>query len=265
MSMETMRTMRMKRIAVCVVWVWALMALAVKVPAQGTRPGKAAAAAQKAYYYDANTLNLVVLVPPPPAADSVASKADLAELHTIEQARTPEQVAAAKRDENEEDIFAFNTVLGADFNPQNLPLTAALSEHVKNEQSVAGAQLKAVFPRVRPYNADKTLHPVCAVTDAVNSYPSGHALTGYLEAFTLVQIVPDRRAAILARADDYAHNRLVCGVHYPSDIEESRRVALLIFGNMMANPKFEQDLAGAKLEVRVKLGFQTPVVRGDIR
>ena len=196
--------MRMKRIAVCVVWVWALVALAVKVPAQGTRPGKAAAAAQKAaYYYDPNTLNLVVLVPPPPAADSVASKAELAELHTIEQARTPEQVAAAKRDENEEDIFAFNTVLGADFNPQNLPLTAALSEHVKNEQSVAGAQLKAVFPRVRPYNADKTLHPVCAVTDAVNSYPSGHALTGYLEAFTLVQIVPGE-----ARGDSGARGRL---------------------------------------------------------
>jgi acid phosphatase (class A) len=264
MYMETMRTMRMKRIAVGVVW--ALLALAVKVPAQATKQARAAAAAkQAAYYYDPIALNLVVLVPAPPAVDSAANKAELAELHRIEQARTPEQVAAAKRDEDEEDVFAFKTVLGADFNPEALPLTAALGEHVKNEQSVAGAQLKVVFPRVRPYNADKTLHPVCAVTDAVNSYPSGHALTGYLEAFTLVEMAPEKRAAILERADEYAHNRLVCGVHYPSDIEESRRVALLVFGNMMATPKFRQDLAAAKLEMRTKLGFSTNVIRGELR
>ena len=263
MYMETMRTMRMKRIAVGVVW--ALLALAVKVPAQATKQARAAAAAkQAAYYYDPIALNLVVLVPAPPAVDSAANKAELAELHRIEQARTPEQVAAAKRDEDEEDMFAFKTVLGADFNPEALPLTAALGEHVKNEQSVAGTQLKMVFPRARPYNADKTLHPVCAVTDAVNSYPSGHALTGYLEAFTLVEMVPEKRAAILERADEYAHNRLVCGVHYPSDIEESRRVALLIFGYMMASPKFHQDLAAAKLEMRTKLGFSTNVIRGTI-
>ena len=187
MYMETMRTMRMKRFAVCLV-AWALLAPAVKVPAQAAKRANAAAAAtQAAYYYDPNALNLVVLVPAPPAVDSAANKAELAELHRVEQARTPEQVAAAKRDEDEEDIFAFKTVLGADFNPEALPLTAALGEHVKYEQSVAGNQLKAVFPRVRPYHADKTLHPVCAVTDAVNSYPSGHALTGYLEAFTLVR------------------------------------------------------------------------------
>ena len=261
MYMETMRTMRMKRIAVFVVW--ALLAPAVKVPAQATRPARAAT--QAAYYYDPTALNLVVLVPAPPAVDSAANKAELAELHRIEQARTPEQMAAAKRDEDEEDIFAFKTVLGADFNPEALPLTAALGEHVKNEQSVAGAQLKVVFPRVRPYNADKTLHPVCAVTDAVNSYPSGHALTGYLEAFTLVEMAPEKRGAILERADEYAHNRLVCGVHYPSDIEESRRVALLIFGYMMASPKFQQDLAAAKLEMRTKLGFSTNVIRGELR
>src|ERR1039457_4369180 len=152
MSMETMR---MKRIAVCVVW--PLLGPAVKGPAQATRPARAAT--QAAYYYDPIALNLVVLVPAPPAVDSAANKAELAELHRIEQARTPEQVAAAKRDEDEEDMFAFKMVLGADFNPEALPLTAALGEHVKNEQSVAGTQLIMVFPRARPYNADKTLHP----------------------------------------------------------------------------------------------------------
>jgi acid phosphatase (class A) len=120
---------------------------------------------------------------------------------------------------------------------------------------VAGGMLKQLFARPRPYQTDKTLHPVFALTDVPNSYPSGHALTGYLEAFTLAEIVPEKRNEILARADDYAHNRLVCGVHYPSDIEESRRVAYLVFGYMLATPRFQRDLAAAKAEARPKLGL----------
>ena len=252
MSMEMMR---MKRIMACVM-VWALFGQVGNLAPQTMKPAKPAGGSPKtAYYFDPGMLNLTVLVPAPPAVDSTANKAELAELHRLEQTRTPEQAAAAKRDEDEEDMFAFRTVLGAGFTPEALPVTAALGAHVKNEQSVAGSALKTEFKRPRPYQTDKTLHPVCALTEAANSYPSGHALTGYLEAFTLAEIVPEKRAEILARADDYAHNRLVCGVHYPSDIEESRRVALLVFGYMMATPRFEQDLAAAKAETRAKLGL----------
>jgi hypothetical protein len=41
-------------------------------------------------------------------------------------------------------------------------------------------------------------------------------------------------------------------------------VALLLFGTMMASPKFQHDLAAAKLEMRTKLGFATNVIRGSI-
>jgi acid phosphatase (class A) len=220
------------------------------------KPAKPAGAAPKpAYYIDPAVLDLAALVPDPPTVGSSAQKAELQQLHEIERSRTPEQVTAAKADEDEEDLFAYQSVLGAGFNPQALPLTAELGAHVKNEQSVAGSALKAVFQRPRPYQTDKTLHPVCGLTEAPNSYPSGHALTGYLEGLALAEMVPERRTEILARADDYAHNRLVCGVHYPSDIEASRRVAYVVFGYMMATPRFEHDLAAAKAEIRAKLGM----------
>ena len=246
----------MKRILAVWVCAWALVAASVGISAQTTKPAKPAGAAPKAMYYiDPAVLDLPALIVDPPVVDSAANKAELAELHRIEQTRTPAQVAAAKADEDEEDMFAYKNVLGAGFTPGALPITAELGMHVKDEQSVAGSALKAVFARPRPYQADKTLHPVCAVTTLPNSYPSGHALTGYLEAFTLAEIVPERRAEILARADDYAHNRLVCGVHYPSDIEASRRVAYVVFGSMMATPKFQSDLAEARAEMRTKLGM----------
>jgi len=244
----------MKRIFAVGVCGWALLAASTGLLAQEMKPAKPAAP-KAAYYFDPTILELPDLIANPPAVDSPAIKAELAELHRIEATRTPAQIAAAKADEDEEDMFAYKSVLGAAFNPDALPITAELGVHVKNEQSVAGGALKAIFARPRPYQTDKTLHPVCALTAAANSYPSGHALTGFLEGLTLAEIVPEKRVEILARADDYAHNRLVCGVHYPSDTEASRRVAYAVFGYMMATPKFQHDLAAAKAETRAKLGL----------
>jgi acid phosphatase (class A) len=203
---------------------------------------------------DPTVLHLELLLPEPPALDSPINKAELLELHRIEQARTPDDVARAKEDEAEEDIFAFKTVFGAGFDMQTLPLTAALGAHVKNEQSALGSQLKLAFQRPRPYQTDPTLHPVCALKATHDSYPSGHGMTGYLEAFTLAELVPEKRSQILARADDFAHNRLVCGVHYPSDIEASRRFAYAVFGYMLATPRFQRDLAAAREELQAKFG-----------
>jgi acid phosphatase (class A) len=180
----------MKRILTVMVCAWALIAASASVSAQTMQAKSAGAAAKVAYYGDPAALNLPEVIPDPPVVGSAANKAELTELHRIEATRTSVQVAAAKADENEEDMFAYKTVLGAGFNPNALPVTAELAAHVKTEQSLAGSALKAVFARPRPYQTDKTLHPVCALTEAPNSYPSGHALTGYLEGFTLAELVP---------------------------------------------------------------------------
>jgi acid phosphatase (class A) len=44
-------------------------------------------------------------------------------------------------------------------------------------------------------------------------------------------------------------------VHYPSDVEASRKVAYVVFGYMMATPRFQHDLAAARAETRAKLGL----------
>ena len=87
-----------------------------------------------------------------------------------------------------------------------------------------------------------------------DSYPSGHATSGYLLGLTLIDIVPEKRDAILARAEEYAHNRLVCGVHYASDVEASKLVAYTVHAIMEVNPQYQKELAEAKAEVRRALG-----------
>jgi acid phosphatase (class A) len=181
--------------------------------------------------------------------------AELAELHHIEATRTPLQITQAQADDKEEDIFLFKNVLGAGFTAESLPVTAALSARVRKVESAAGGPLKKFYHRPRPYQIDSTLHPVCELNPEPTSYPSGHSLSGYLLAFTLVQLVPEKRREIFDRADQYVHNRLICGVHYASDTEASRRVAYAIFGSMVASTDFQRDLAAAREETRRKLGL----------
>jgi acid phosphatase (class A) len=207
------------------------------------------------YYIDPQFLHLDLILSPPPISESAIAAAELAELHRIEAARTPVQIGQARADDQEEDIFVLKTVLGPGFTADALPATALLSARVRNDESAASSQLKNIYHRPRPYQVDSTLHPVCALNPGPTSYPSGHSLSGYLLAFTLVQLVPEKRQQILDRADEYVRNRLVCGVHYASDIEASRRIAYAIFGSLTASPHFQRDLAGAREETRSKLGL----------
>jgi acid phosphatase (class A) len=208
-------------------------------------------------YIDPAQLHLDYVLPPPPPADknSEAEKADLAELHRIEQARTPAQVVAAQADEREMDIFVYRTVLGEKFSAANLPLTARLSDGVHREASAAIGPLKDYFRRLRPYQFDSTLHPACNTTNLPASYPSGHAIIGYLEGLTLAQIAPEKQKEILERADDYAHNREVCGVHYPTDVASGKEAAYAVFGEMMTSAEFQKELAAARAETRKLLGM----------
>lgn len=208
-----------------------------------------------AYYIDPLALHLDLILPPPPAQDSAIAVAELRELHGIEATRTSAQIARAQADDHEEDIFIFKTALGPSFTAEALPITAALSEHVRKDESAASSPLKNIYRRPRPYQVDSTLHPVCPLNAEPTSYPSGHSLSGYLLAFTLVQLVPEKRQEIFERADEYVHDRLICGVHYESDTEASRKVAYAIFGSLAASPRFQRDLAAAREETRLKLGL----------
>jgi acid phosphatase (class A) len=235
----------------------ASLSAAGQTPAQAPAPAKEskAVAGSAANSAAAQVFDLLPIVPPPPAQDSEATKAELAELHQIEQTRTPAQVAAALADNGEEDMFIYRTVLGDKFRPEDLPLTAALSKYVNSEVIAADNPLKAAFKRPRPYQADPTLHPACPATDKPTSYPSGHSFVGYLQAFTLIEMIPEKRDEILKRADDYAHNRMVCGVHYRSDTVTSHELAYAVFGYMMSLPQFQTELAAARAETRKRLGL----------
>jgi acid phosphatase (class A) len=68
-------------------------------------------------------------------------------------------------------------------------------------------------------------------------------------------MVPENAVAIFARGAEYAHNRVVAGVHFPTDVEAGRISASVIDNTLLHNPHFEADFAQAKTEVRAALGL----------
>jgi acid phosphatase (class A) len=190
------------------------------------------------------------LIAAPPPDGSAAQQEELAELHRIEAERTPAQERAARADADEKTVLAFAVVFGPGFSAQNAPATFALARKIAEESEIFGRAAKKYHGRLHPYQADPSLRPACKPKKPVadESYPSGHALRGWLLALTLADLVPEKREAIFARAEDYAHNRLVCGVHYPSDIEASKRLAPALYALISENPQFRAGQAAARAD-----------------
>lgn len=211
-------------------------------------------AATLSNYIAGPPLDLHLLLTGPPEDGSAEARADLAAVLQAQATRNSAQVTAAQRDDREESMFAYATVLGDKFNAEDLPLTAALSLHLRQESGVVNPALKKSFHRLRPFRANAAVHPVCRQT-ASESYPSGHSTVGYLEGYTLATMVPEQDAAILARARQYAANRVVCGVHYPTDTEASRTIAVALFGALLTSPKFTAEVAAARAELRSRLAL----------
>ena len=197
--------------------------------------------------------DMVALLPPPPAPDSATVNRELQQLHKLQNSSESKQ-ANALADSREVNVFVYRSVLGDKFTATALPLTAALSTQIRGDSNYWTSQLKNVYQRPRPYRNDSTLSPSCGTDDAY-SYPSGHSMAGYLLAMMLAEIVPEHRAAIFRRADEYARNRWICGAHYPSDTIMAHQIAATLFGVMLANPEFQQNLAAARTETRSHLGL----------
>ena len=84
---------------------------------------------------------------------------------------------------------------------------------------------------------------------ASGSYPSGHAALGWAWALVLTEMAPERADAILARGMAYGESRVICGVHYSSDVEAGRLVGAVLVARLKADPAFQADFAVAAREL----------------
>ncbi|MEM9227007.1 MAG: phosphatase PAP2 family protein, partial [Verrucomicrobiota bacterium] len=81
------------------------------------------------------------------------------------------------------------------------------------------------YGRPRPYAANLQVQP-CVPLEESTSYPSGHAFAGLCFALLLADIFPEQREALIERGMQIGYDRVVGGVHYPSDVLAGQRLAM---------------------------------------
>jgi acid phosphatase (class A) len=106
------------------------------------------------------------------------------------------------------------------------------------------------FLRLRPYEIEPQLDPCIADVRGDLSYPSGHATYAYVIAYLLADMVPERRTQLLERAREFARQRAVCGVHFPSDIDAGRLGAEWLARRFLQQPEYRT----AAIRPRVSCG-----------
>ena len=215
--------------------------------------GSAAQAEDAKPFVTNKDIDLTMILPPPPANDSAQTKAELGEVLMLQVTRTPEMVASAVADA-EENVWRFANVMGPNFNKDKLPKFSAFFDRVVETEGAVVDPAKDVWKRPRPHQLSDLVKPAVKLSSS-GSWPSGHATVGTMMGIILADMVPEKRAEIMARAAEYAHNREVGGIHYASDVEMGKISGSVIAAILLNRDDFKAEYEVARAELRSDLGM----------
>jgi acid phosphatase (class A) len=108
------------------------------------------------------------------------------------------------------------------------------------------------YKRQRPFAALK--EGTCAPASEANlakdgSYPSGHAALGWAWALVLTQLAPDKSDTLLQRGHAFGQSRVICGVHWQSDVDSGRVMGAAAVARLQSDPVFQAQATLAKDEI----------------
>ena len=191
---------------------------------------------------------------PPPEAGSARERADRA---AYEDTRKLAGSPRWKQAQADNDLWyggamkRFSCALGKEISPATTPVTSRLLQRLELDVRTVGHPAKDRFFRTRPLIGNDA--PVCIPradwlrTNA--SYPSGHSMTGWAWGLVLAEMAPDKASALVSAGREVGYSRVVCGAHFPSDIEAGRFLSSAMIARVHAEPEFERELAVAKAEL----------------
>jgi acid phosphatase (class A) len=199
--------------------------------------------------------NSVTLLPPPPEAGSVAFALDEEIAKKSFELRGTARWTLAKQDADltfPQAAGIFSCALNAPITEQETPHLYLLLRRTLSDAAHATHAAKEHYKRVRPFVINK--QPICTPDEEKEmaesgSYPSGHAAIGWAWALILTEISPGQTDAILARGRAYGESRVICNVHWQSDVIESVFVGAGTVARLHADEAFLADLEAAKAEL----------------
>jgi len=216
---------------------------------------KPASGAPQGYLAKTEVPDSLALLPAPPAKDATAFAQDEAvskEAHTM---RDTPRWAQAARDavlSFPEAADTFSCALDAPVTQKESPHLYAMLARMLMDAGRTTAAAKNHYMRPRPFVAygESSCSPSDEPILRTNgSYPSGHTTIGWAWALVLTEIAPERTDAILARGRSFGESRLICNVHWQSDVLQGYFLGAGLTARLHANAEFRSDLEAAKKEV----------------
>lgn len=194
------------------------------------------------------------LLPPPPASGSAAEAADIA-VYQAQKAVAPARRQAAATDAElrfPQAAQHFTCALGLPVSESAMPHLTMLLRRSLADAGLATYAAKDHYNRTRPFVQFR--EPSCNPAEEPRlvkdgSYPSGHSALGWAWGLLLAEVAPERADAVLKRGHDFGQSRVVCGVHWQSDVEAGRVVGAAAVARLHADPVFQAQLKEAKAEV----------------
>ncbi len=197
----------------------------------------------------------LVLLPPPPAEGTPAFTLDEDISQKSLALRGTWRWKLASEDANlmfPHAAGTFSCAINAPITEQDTPHLYRLLLRTLADAGLATDKAKIKYMRIRPFVANKT--QTCApdqepVLKDNGSYPSGHAAVGWAWALILSEIAPEQTDAIIARGRAFGQSRVICNVHWQSDVIEGRFIGAAVVARLHADPEFRAELKSAKAEL----------------
>lgn len=216
---------------------------------------KLAAAAPKGYLSEEATPNLLAILPPPPAGHSAAEAADRAVYNATRAFQGSPRWALATNDVADGGaalLEDYACVLGQRIDQASVPDLMRLLDRARIDIARATRAAKRRYRRLRPFVGNDM--PICVARTAELadsfSYPSGHSGQGWAYGLIMANLMPEKATQFLVRSRLYGESRVVCGVHWLSDVEAARTGASALIAVLLADPDFRTDLDRARADLK---------------
>ncbi|MEJ2468845.1 MAG: phosphatase PAP2 family protein [Campylobacterales bacterium] len=210
----------------------------------------------------------LALLPPPPAEGTAAFALDEAiSRNSLALQGSPRwKLAAEDADLSFPQVAAtFSCALGIPISEQDTPCLYRLMRRTFFDARLSTYTAKNRYRRIRPFAVNGA--PTCTPEKEhhmreVGAYPSGHTALGWAWALILSELSPEHADALLERGWAYGQSRVVCNVHWQSDVTMGRIMGAAAVARLHADLGFRAAMDAARKELEDVRGRRLKPTRG---
>ncbi|MGY6770297.1 acid phosphatase [Komagataeibacter sp. NFXK3] len=210
---------------------------------------------EQGYFTPATQPDAIAYLPPPPQPGTVRQANDDHAFTTTRALRGSPRWALATADADLHEnalLRSFSCAADLPLNTTDAPELSALIHKMDVSEIADMRNSKAYWHRPRPFVGNS--QPICTEKDRAHlatsgAYPSGHTMLGWSTALVLAELLPERATQILQRGRVFGESRIICGVHWESDVQAGYMLGAAEIAALHGSAAFRADMDAARAEL----------------